>query len=153
MERPAPSPSLPGRLVQVYNCAAGLLDTLQPVFALAMRLYVAKVFFISGLLKALRWDSTLALFANEYHVPVLSPQLAAWLGTAAELGLPVLLLLGIGTRAAALALFVFNTVAAASYPDLSAAGLKDHILWGALLLVIAAYGPGKFAFDRWLGAR
>jgi len=152
-ETTAPSPSLPGRLVHAYNCAAGLLDTLQPAFALAMRLYVAKVFFISGLLKAERWDSTLALFANEYHVPVLSPQLAAWLGTAAELGLPVLLLLGIGTRAGALALFVFNIVAATSYPDLSAAGLKDHILWGALLLVIAVYGSGKFACDRWLGAR
>jgi len=150
---PRQAPTFSGRIVNLYNRAAGLLDWLQPLFGLALRLYVAKVFITSGLLKAERWDSTLALFATEYHVPVLSPQVAAVLGTAAELGLPVLLLFGIGTRAAALALFVFNIVAVVSYPDLSDAGLKDHILWGALMLVIAFYGPGKLALDRWLGAR
>ena len=71
-----------------------------------MRLYVGRVFFASGLIKLSNWDSTLALFANEYHVPVLSPHLAAILGTAAEIGLPVLLVLGLGTRFAAVALFV-----------------------------------------------
>ena len=45
----------------------------------------------------------------------------------------------------------FNIVAATSYPDLSPAGLKDHVLWGALMLVIAVYGPGRLALDRWLG--
>jgi putative oxidoreductase len=90
------------------------------------------------------------LFQNEYHVPLLSPALAAALGTTAELSLPVFILLGLGTRAAALALFVFNIVAATSYPDLSDAGLKDHILWGALMLVLFFYGPGKIAIDRWL---
>ena len=153
MEITAASPAQPSRLVARYNIAAGWLDALQPWFALALRLYLAKVFFTSGLLKAQRWDSTLALFANEYHVPVLPPTLAAWLGTAAELGLPVLLLFGIGTRATALALFAFNIVAATSYPDLSPAGLKDHILWGALMLVVAVYGPGRLALDRWFGAR
>jgi putative oxidoreductase len=149
----APPAPPPNRLVALYTCAAALADRLQPLASLAIRLYVARVFFTSGWLKAQRWDATLALFANEYHVPVLSPPVAAVLGTAAELGLPVLLLLGVGTRAAALALFVFNVVAVVSYPDLSAAGLKDHVLWGTLLLVIAIWGPGKFAVDRWLGAR
>ena len=96
------------------------------------------------------WNSTLALFANEFHVPLLSPTAAAYLGTAAELGLPVLLALGIGTRFAAIALFMFNIVAVISYPDLSDAGLKDHMLWGALLLVTLVYGPGKIAVDHWL---
>ena len=81
-------------------------------------------------------------------VPVLSPQTAALLGTGAELALPVLLALGIGTRFSAIALFVFNIVAVISYPDLSDAGLKDHMLWGALLLVTLVYGPGKIALDR-----
>ena len=108
------------------------------------------MFFVSGLIKLSNWDATLALFANEYHVPVLPPHLAAILGTAAEVGLPVLLVLGLGTRFAAFALFVFNIVAATSYPDFSPAGLKDHILWGALMVVIFFYGPGKIALDEWI---
>ncbi len=150
---PRQSPSRAGRIAGLYNHVADVLDWLQPLFLLITRLYVAKVFFSSGLLKVERWDSTLALFANEYHVPLLSPQVAALLGTAAELGLPVLLLFGIGTRAVALALFAFNIVAVISYPDLSDAGLKDHILWGVLMLAIAFFGPGKLAVDRWLGVR
>lgn len=139
------------RVSRLYAGFAGWLDPLQPLFALAMRFYVAQVFILSGLTKLRSWDSTLALFENEYNVPVLSPAVAAALGTGAELALPVLLVLGLGTRAAALALFVFNIVAAVSYPDISAAGIKDHMLWGALLLVVAVYGPGKLALDRWLG--
>jgi len=57
------------------------------------------------------------------------------------------------TRFAAIALFFFNIVAATSYPDLSDAGLKDHLLWGALMLVTFVYGPGRYALDRWLERR
>ena len=153
METTMPTPAPTWRIAHLYAGFAHLLDKLQPIFALAMRLYVAKVFITSGLLKFQRWDSTLALFENEYHVPVLSPQVAAVLGTTAELGLPILLALGIGTRAAALALFVFNIVAVISYPDLSDAGLKDHYWWGALMLVIAVYGPGRLSVDRWFAGR
>jgi putative oxidoreductase len=94
-----------------------------------------------------------ALFENEYHVPFLSPAWAATLGTTAELALPVLLVFGLGTRAVAAALFVFNIVAVISYPDLSDAGLKDHMLWGALLLVTVVYGAGKFSLDHWIERR
>jgi putative oxidoreductase len=153
METTVPTPAPAWRITRLYAGFAHLLDRLQPLFALAMRFYVAKVFIASGLLKFQRWDSTLALFENEYHVPLLSPQVAAVLGTAVELGLPVLLALGIGTRAAALALFVFNIIAVISYPDLSDAGLKDHYLWGALMLVIAVYGPGRFSVDRSIAGR
>ena len=144
---------LPRRFVHFYGGFGELIDKLQPVFALAIRLYVARVFFASGLIKVMSWNSTLALFQNEFHVPLLSSTAAAYLGTAAELGLPVLLALGIGTRFAAIALFVFNIVAVISYPDLSDAGLKDHILWGALLLVTLVYGPGKIAVDYWMQRR
>jgi putative oxidoreductase len=153
METTASPPQPTWRIARLYAGFANLLDKLQPIFALAMRLYVAKVFIMSGWLKVSRWDSTLALFQNDYHVPVLSPHVAAILGTMAELGLPVLLILGIGTRAAAIALFLFNIVAVISYPDLSDAGLKDHYLWGALMLVIAIYGPGRFSVDHWLARR
>jgi putative oxidoreductase len=137
------------RIGRLYAGFATLLDRLQPLAAFAMRFYVGKAFFLSGLTKLRSWDSTLALFQNEYKVPVLSPALAALSGTAAELALPVLLVAGLGTRAAALALFVFNIVAAISYPDISAAGIKDHVLWGTLLALIAVYGPGKLSLDGW----
>ena len=141
---------LPRRFAHLNAGFGELIDRLQPIFALAVRLYVARVFIASGLIKIMGWDSTLALFANEYHVPLLSPTVAAYLGTAAEVGLPVLLALGLGTRFAAAALFAFNIVAVISYPDLSDAGLKDHMLWGALMLVTFFYGPGKIALDRLL---
>jgi putative oxidoreductase len=144
------SPTPVQRAVRAHAALGRLADKLQSLFALALRLYVANVFFTSGLIKLRSWDSTLALFANEYHVPVLSPQTAAILGTAAEIGLPVLIALGLCTRLAAPALFVFNIVAATSYPDLSDAGLKDHILWGTLMGVLFVYGPGKIALDAWL---
>jgi|SRR5664279_3118553 putative oxidoreductase len=142
------SSSLLSRAGRYYADASRLIDRLQPLLALAIRLYVAQVFLMSGLTKIHDWNITLALFENEYHVPLLSPSVAALMGTAAELGLPMLLIAGLGTRFAALALFVFNIVAVVSYPDLSDAGLKDHMLWGALLLVLAVYGPGKFSLDR-----
>jgi putative oxidoreductase len=147
------SHSLMPRAVRLYASAAGFVDKLQPLFALVLRVYVARVFFDSGMIKIGNWAGTLGLFQNEYHVPLLPPHLAAVLGTSAELGLPVFLVLGLGTRAAAFALFIFNIVAATSYPDLSPAGLKDHILWGAMLLVTLFYGPGKIALDEWLRRR
>jgi putative oxidoreductase len=136
-----------------YAVAAHILDRLQPVFALAVRVYLARVFFLSGLTKLHDWNITLALFRNEYHVPLLSPSAAALLGTGAELALPVLLLLGLASRFAAAALFVFNIVAALSYPDLSDAGLVDHMMWGALMLVTLFYGPGRWSVDAWLARR
>jgi putative oxidoreductase len=129
------------------------LDRVQPVFALAVRLYVACIFFMSGLTKIHDWRITLALFENEYHVPVLPSAWAAALGTSAELALPVLLALGLGSRFVAAAMFAFNIVAVISYPELSDAGLKDHMLWGALLLVTFFYGPGRIALDAWLARR
>ncbi len=141
------------RTVVLYAAAAGLIDPLQSLFALALRLYVARIFFDSGLIKLGNWSGTLGLFENEYHVPLLPPNVAAVLGTAAEIGLPIFLFLGLGTRGAAFALFVFNIVAATSYPDLSPAGLKDHILWGTMLLVTLFYGPGKIAVDEWIRRR
>jgi len=129
---------------------ARLADWFTPAFDLAIRLYVAQVFFRSGLIKLHSWDSTLALFANEYAVPLLPPDIAAYLGTAAELCLPPLLALGFAGRLTALALFVFNIVAATSYPDISDAGIKDHMLWGALLAVVFFHGPGKLSVDHLL---
>ncbi|MBL8483920.1 MAG: DoxX family protein [Rhodocyclaceae bacterium] len=139
--------------LRAYFGACRLLDVVAPLFDLCLRAYVFYVFFLSGLTKIQSWDSTIALFENEYTVPVLPPELAAYLGTAAELSLPVFLLIGLGARAFGIALFVFNVVAVISYPDLSPAGVKDHILWGALIAVVIFHGPGKLSLDHWLERR
>jgi len=137
----------------LYTAFAALLERLQPWGALAIRLYVGKVFLVSGGLKLSRWEATRALFENDYHVPVLSPHVAAVMATVGELGFATLLIAGAGGRAAALGLFFVNAVAVISYPELSAAGMKDHVLWGALLLVVAIHGPGSLSVDRRLGLR
>ena len=139
-----------GKIIDLAAKADGLLEKLSSPVLLLFRLYVAQIFFNSGLIKLSNFDSTVALFENEYQVPVLSPMLAAVAGTGAELALPVLLALGIGSRFTGVAFFVFNLVAVLSYPDISDAGIKDHMLWGAILAVIATVGPGKIAVDTLL---
>lgn len=130
-----------------------LLQALSPAVDLAIRFYIAWVFLKSGLLKIQSWESTLTLFEYEYAVPLLSTEMAAYLGTAAELGLPVLLALGLAGRFAALALFVFNIVAVISYPDLSDVGRQHHLYWGMLLAMLAVHGPGLLSADGWLARR
>ena len=127
-----------------------VIATISPLVDLGVRLWVANVFFTSGLTKIQNWSSTISLFENEYAVPILPPEIAAYLGTAAELSLPVFLVLGLLTRPAAIALFVFNIVAALTYPDISALGIKDHQVWGLLMLVTIVHGPGKLSLDYWL---
>lgn len=120
---------------------------LESVAILLARLYVAKIFFLSGLTKIRDWDSTLFLFQEEYKVPLLPPELAAYLGTGGELLLPPLLLFGLLTRFASLSLFIVNIVAAISIPEITQAALSQHYLWAILLLTIVIYGGGKFTLD------
>ena len=141
------------RSVDLGRRAVRALDALSPLADLALRLFVAAVFFRSGLTKIASWDSTLSLFENVYAVPLLPPAVAAYLGTAVELCLPVLLVLGLGTRLAACVLFVFNIIAVVSYPELGAVGLKDHQAWGLMLLVTLLRGPGALSLDRLIGRR
>jgi len=150
----AVTPTSPiARLAGLYCAVARVVDKLQPLLLLGFRLYVARVFFLSGLTKIHDWSITVALFTDEYHVPVLSPAVAAALGTATELSMPVLLALGVGSRFAAGVLFIFNIVAVVSYQALPDTAVKDHILWGTMLLVLTICGPGKIAVDTWLERR
>jgi putative oxidoreductase len=144
---------LKSRIAELTRKVVHGLDTLAPIADLAVRIGVATVFFKSGLSKLASWSSTLSLFENEYAVPLLPPELAAYLGTGVELAFPVLLALGLGSRFAAFVLFVFNIVAVVSYPDLGAAGLKEHQTWGLLLLVTLLHGPGALSLDRLIGRR
>jgi putative oxidoreductase len=134
---------LPGKAITGINFLAPLLD-------LGLRLWVARVFWNSGIQKTASWDSTLMLFEYEYAVPVLPFDVAAYLATGVELAAPVLLVLGLGTRASALALFILNYVAAISYPDINIAGVKDHLLWGTMLAITFFHGPGKISIDHFI---
>ena len=137
------------RARRFLNGGANVLD-------LAIRVLVARDFFLSGLTKIRDWDTTLALFQDEYHVPVLPPELAAIGGTFGELFFPVLLVLGLGTRFAALGLSLVNVMAVVSYwhvlKDLEPA-LAMHVTWAILLLVPLFHGPGKISLDAWIWRR
>nr|WP_316639585.1 DoxX family protein [uncultured Roseateles sp.] len=135
---------------------ARLLDALAPVVHLALRVYLAKVFFLSGLTKIRDWDSTIALFTDEYQVPLVPPALAALGGTAGELVLPVLLVLGLATRFSAAGLSVLNIVAVASYYHVlkdAPAALEQHLVWGLMLAVVLVTRPSVLTLDHWLGKR
>jgi putative oxidoreductase len=130
--------------------AIALLERAQPLAQLAARWVVAQVFFTSGLTKLRDWEITLALFTDEYKVPLLTPEVAAAAGTAGELVLPVLLALGLGGRFAALGLSVVNAVAVISLAEIAPAALQQHIFWGSLLLGLLLWGPGRWSLDRFV---
>ena len=130
-----------------------VLTKLTPLGDLLLRCWVAYAFWVSGLTKIQTWDSTLYLFENEYAVPLLPPDIAALLGTTVELCSPVLLALGFCGRGAAALLFLFNLVAVVSYPDLGAAGIEQHEVWGIMLMVSLLHGPGKWSIDAFIKQR
>ncbi|MDP9083184.1 MAG: DoxX family protein [Pseudomonadota bacterium] len=130
-------------------------DPLQSVFALGARLYVSWQFLKSGYLKVTSWDSTLYLFQNEYHTPLLSPHAAAVAGSFGELFFPSLLVLGFMGRLSAVGLLAVNGVAVISYSQVlfaagSEAALGQHLLWGTLLVYLIIHGPGKLSLDQLL---
>ncbi|AYV21347.1 MULTISPECIES: DoxX family protein [Vibrio] len=129
-----------------------LIEALQrgfvPLLLVFCRLWVSWVFFNSGLTKIASWDSTLYLFEYEYHVPLIPWELAAYMGTAAELVLPVFMVLGLFTRPMAAILFVFNIIAVVSYPLLWEKGFYDHQLWGLMILIVVVWGPGPISADK-----
>ena len=122
------------------------------VLALALRIFVAWQFLKAGWIKLADWESTLSLFREEYMVPLLSPELAAVMGAGGELFFPLLLIVGVFSRPAALGLFAVNAMAVISYPQLwqfeCPAAINDHFYWGLLLLVLIMVGPGRFSVDQ-----
>lgn len=134
--------------LQLLCSVERILAYTKPIADMGLKLWVANVFFKSGLTKIESFDTTLMLFEDEYAVPLLSPVFAAYLGTIAELILPIMLVIGLGGRLVPLGLFLFNIVAAISYPDLSSAGIQDHIIWGLMLLVLIANGSGWLSVDN-----
>ena len=134
-----------------------VLELIGPVIDLAIRLWVASVFWVSGMTKLESWEGTVMLFTYEYNVRLLPPELAIGLAIFVELVFSALLALGLGARIAAFVLFVFNLVAVMFYPaqivavmfapEVSEIGVRDHLYWGLLLLVTLFHGPGKLSLD------
>ena len=147
LSRPA---SLWSRLCLFGETARRGLEALQPAAQLAARWFIAGVFFRSGLTKIADWETTVALFTDEYHVPLLSPEIAAVLGTGAELILPALLLFGFAGRFAAAGLFILNIVAVISVEDMPVPALQQHVFWGSVLIGLLLWGPGRWSLDRFV---
>ena len=121
---------------------------------LVSRLGIAAVFFYSGRTKVEGWlsvtDNAVALFRDEYHLPLVDPAFAAHASAYAEHLFPILLVLGLFTRFAALALLGMTLVIEIFvYPD----AWPTHLSWAAPLLLLAARGGGKVSLDRALGLR
>ena len=115
------------------------------LLALPLRVAVATVFWNSAMTKLANWDTAIELFTEEYKVPLLPPEIAANLALSIELTTPVLLVLGLLTRAAALVLLGMTTVIEIFvYPQ----AWPTHIQWAAMLLVLLCRGAGKLSLDH-----
>ncbi len=147
--RPASMPlAYPVRLLrQLFD----LLESVpMPLLKLLFRVAVGVVFFRSGLVKIASWDTTVALFASEYNVPLLPPEFAATLAATVELTAPLLLLVGFGTRFAAAAMLGMTLVIQVFvYPQ----NWPDHLIWAALLLPIITRGAGALSLDYLIARR
>lgn len=126
---------------------------------LALRFAIAVPFFKSGLTK---WDGFFALsagarflfeqefrlhiFGSEYPYP--APILAATLAGIGEIVLPILLVLGLGTRFAALGILAMTAVIQLTVPE---GWANFHLPWAAMALTLAVYGGGPLALDRVIG--
>lgn len=133
------------------RAAAGVLRWLDNVpytlLAIPLRLALAVVFWNSAMAHLASWDTTLYLFASEYKVPVLPPDLAAYMAVSIEVSTPVLLVLGLLTRPAVLVLLGMTTVIEVFvYPQ----AWPTHIQWAAMMLVLLCRGPGKLSLDNFI---
>ncbi len=141
------------RLYQRYNFVSIVLSKLHSLASLVARVYIAQVFFSAGLTKVQDWGTTLWLFEEEYQVPFLHFELAAYLGTFGELFFPVLLFAGLFTRFSAISLFFVNIIAVVSLADIAPAALYLHVIWGILLAQLAVYGGGILSADALVKSR
>jgi putative oxidoreductase len=120
------------------------------LLALPLRFAVATVFWNSAMTKLANWETAVSLFADEYKVPVLAPDIAAYMAASIELTTPVLLVLGLLTRLAALVLLAMTMVIEVFvYPQ----AWPTHIQWAAMLLILLCRGAGALSIDHLLWRR
>lgn len=153
--------ALPARVIALFSRIP------HSAIALLGRFSIAAVFWLSGQTKVegfaidlvgghveLGWPrlsgSVVDLFRDEYRLPLLPPEVAAVMAATAEHVLPVLLLVGLGTRFAALGLLGMTAVIQALvYPG----AYPTHGVWAAVLLWLVARGPGVVSIDHWIARR
>lgn len=128
-----------------YNPLVMLMDQARPLMLLIIRLWIAKIFFSAGLVKIADFDTTIALFHDEYMVPLIPPVFAAVMATIFELSCPVLLTGGLLTRLAALPLLGMTAVIQFTYDQ-----NIQHFFWAVLLGTLIAFGGGRLSLDHWL---
>lgn len=151
----ATHPPVAGRRA-LLNRVADLANRALPMsmLLLVQRLGIAAIFFLSGRTKVTGWftitDEAFELFRSEYALPLVPPEIATYAATFAEHFFPVLLVLGLFTRYAALALLGMTLVIEIFvYPD----AWPTHLGWAGLMLPIIAMGGGRFALDRLIGVK
>jgi putative oxidoreductase len=133
-----------GRVLRWLECVP------YTVLAIPLRLAVATVFWNSAMTKLANWDTAVTLFVEEYKVPLLPPELAAYLAVSIELTMPVLLVAGLFTRFAALVLLGMTTVIEIFVYPLA---WPTHLQWAAMLLILLCRGPGRLSIDHLLWRR
>ncbi len=148
------SPLEPNGLAIWINQVTGWFEAIPYwLIAVTCRIALAQVFWSSAQTHLADWDTTLFLFEDDYALPFLPSDIAAYLAVTVELVVPVLLLLGLATRFASLAIFGMTLIIEIFvYP----AAWPTHIQWAAMMLVLMAYGAGPLSLDwlirRWAGA-
>lgn len=134
---------MPFNLIKkTYSKFITISNYFAPMMMLILRLWIAYVFFISGLVKIDDFDNTIALFRDEYQVPIIPPVIAAVLGTMFEISCPILLTLGFATRLATLPLLAMTAVIQFTYDQ-----NIQHAYWAMLLGTILCFGAGKISVD------
>ena len=119
-----------------------------PLIQVLFRLAIACVFLKAGLNKIASWELTVQLFADEYRVPVLPPDVAATMAASFELGCSILLVMGLATRLATLPLLgMIAVIQTFVYPNAYA----EHLTWGSILIFLLTRGPGPWSVDRVIG--
>jgi putative oxidoreductase len=145
-------PSLPsGRIAELPARALALLERVPVVIPqLLFRSGMGLVFWRSAQSKLASWDTTILLFQEEYRVPLLPPEIAAYLATTVELTTPILLVFGLATRLGAAAMLgMALVIQLLVYPQ----NYPDHLLWAGPLLYLILRGPGVLSLDHLIRKR
>src|SRR6266478_1175900 len=120
--------------------------TVGPLLDLFIRLWLAGIFWASGMVKLQSWTTALYLAAHEYPVSWLDPVTAAWLGETIEIICPPLLMFGLATRFAALPMLILSLVIQFSYQ-----ASDQHLFWAILFGWFVVKGAGPISLDALIG--